>query len=133
MGISEKESLKDWLKYWMVFLLLTSVVLGLPTYYVAFHTPKNSLELYQSIATADDFEEATKLMSEGFEGNFKEEDFEFISKSNASPNRVRQFSLFEYDDKTFAIVTTPGTNKLEVLAVDELPKDLRDYFLQLGP
>ncbi|KZE37249.1 hypothetical protein AV656_11805 [Bhargavaea cecembensis] len=133
MGISQKESLKDWLKYWMKFLLVVFLILGYATYYMVFHTPKNSLELYQSIATADDFEEATKLMSEGFEGNFKEEDFEFISKSNASPNRVGQFAIFEYDEKTFVVMTTAGTNKLEILAVDDLPKDLRDYFLQLGP
>jgi hypothetical protein len=132
VGISKEKALKAWFKNWMIFLLSVFIILGGATYYMVFHMPRNSLDLYQSIASADDFEEATKLMSEGHEGNFKAEDFEFISRSNASPNRVGQFSLFEYDEKTFVIMTTPGTNKLEVLAVDELPKDLRDYFLQLG-
>ena len=28
-------------------------------------------------------------------------------------------------------MTSPGTERLNVLAVDELPKDIRNYFLQL--
>ena len=133
MENSGAQTLKTWLKSWLLFLVLVFLILGAPTYYVTFHTPKNSLELYQAIAFADDFEEATKLMLEGFEGNFREEDFAFISNLDQSPKQIGQFSLFEYDDKTFVIMTTPGTNKLEVLAVDELPKNLRDYFLHLGP
>ena len=132
MENSGAQTLKTWLKSWLLFLVLVFLILGAPTYYVNFHTPKNSLELYQAIAFADDFQEATTLMLEGYEGNFREEDFEFFSKLDQSPKRIGQFSIFEYDDKTFVIMTSAGTSKLEVLAVDELPKDVRDYFLQLG-
>ena len=72
-------------------------------------------------------------MLEGYEDNFKEEDFEFIKKLDTSPNRIGQFTLLEYDERTFVIMTSPGTKKLEVLAVDELPKDIRDYFLPSAP
>ncbi len=126
--ISKKKILKNRI----AFLILVLVILGGAMYYAVFYTPKNSLELYQAISFADDFEDAKKLMLDGYEDNFKEEDFEFINSLDTSPNRVGQFTFFEYDEKTFFIMTTPGTKKLEVLAVDELPKDIRDYFLQLA-
>ena len=128
MEISKKKTLKNRI----TFLILVLVIVGGATYYDVFYTPKNSLELYQAIAFADDFEEVKKLMLEGYEDNFKEEDFEFIKRLDTSPNRVGQFTLFEYDERTFVIMTSPGTKRLKVLAVDELPKDIRNYFLQLA-
>jgi len=127
--ISKKKTLKDW----TTFLLLVFLIVGGVTYYTVFYTPKNSIELYQEISFADDFEEVKKLMSKGYEDNFKEEDFDFIKRLDTSANRIGQFTLFEYDERTFVIMTSPGTKKLEVLAVDELPKDIRNYFLQLAP
>jgi len=129
VGISKKMTLKEWI----TFLILVVVILGGTTYYVVFYTPKNSIELYQAIAFADDFEEVKKLMLEGYEDNFKEEDFEFIKRLDTSPNSIGQFTLFEYDERIFVIMTSPGTKRLKVLAVDELPKDIRNYFLQLKP
>ena len=129
MGTAKQKTLKDWI----TFLILVFVIVGGVTYYVVFYTPKNSIELYQEISFADDFENVEKLMLEGYEDNFKEEDFEFIKRMDTSPNRIGQFTLFEYDERTFVIMTSPGTKRLEVLAVDELPKDIRNYFLQLTP
>ncbi|WP_313893620.1 hypothetical protein [Psychrobacillus sp.] len=128
MEISKKKTLKNRI----TFLILVLVIVGGATYYDVFYTPKNSLELYQAISFADDFEDAKKLMLDGYEDNFKEEDFEFINSLDASPNRVGQFTFLEYDERTFVIMTSPGTKKLEVPAVDELPKDIRNYFLQLA-
>ncbi|WP_342505952.1 hypothetical protein [Sporosarcina sp. FSL K6-2383] len=128
MEISKKNTLKNRI----AFSLLVLVIVGGATYYEVFYTPKNSLELYQAISFANDFEDVKKLMLDGYEDNFKEADFEFINSLDTSPNRVGQFTFFEYDERTFAIMTSPGTKKLEVLAVDELPKDIRNYFLQLG-
>ena len=127
MEISKKKTLRNRIS----FLILVLVIVGGAMYYDVFYTPKNSLELYQAITFADDFEEAKKLMLEGYEGNFKEEDFEFINRLDTIANSVGQFTLFEYDEKTFVIMTSPGTERLNVLAVDELPKDIRNYFLQL--
>ncbi|WP_225986233.1 hypothetical protein [Psychrobacillus glaciei] len=129
MEISKNKTLKNRIAF-LIFVLV--IVVG-ATYYGYFYKPKNSLDLYQAIAFADDFEEVKKLMLDGYEDNFKEEDFEFIKKLDTSPNRIGQFTLFEYDERTFVIMTSPGTEKLEVLAVDELPKEIRDYFLQLAP
>lgn len=129
MGFSKKKGLKDWI----TLLILIFVIVGGATYYVVFFTPKNSLELYQEISFADDFEEVKKLMLEGYEGNFKEEDFDFINRLDTSPNSIGQFTLFEYDEKTFMIMTSPGTERLKVLSIDELPKDIRNYFLQSAP
>jgi len=126
--ISKEKTLKNWI----AFLILVLVIVGGITYYDVFYTPKNSLELNQAISFADDFEDVKKLMLDGYEDNFKKADFEFINSLDTSPNRVGQFTFLEYDERTFVIMTSPGTKKLEVLAVDELPKDIRNYFLQLA-
>ena len=126
MEISKKKTLKNRI----TFLIFVLVIVSGAMYYEVFYTPKNSLELYQAISFADDFEDVKKLMLDGYEDNFKDADFEFINSLDTSPNRVGQFTIFEYDDRTFVIMTSPGTKKLEVLAVDELPKDIRNYFLQ---
>ncbi|MCM3617667.1 hypothetical protein M3936_08745 [Sutcliffiella horikoshii] len=114
----------------MVFVVLISV-----SYYLHLFKPKNSVDLYQSMSFADDFEEAQSLMLEGYEANFKEEDFEFINGTDTRANSISQFTLFEYDEKSYLIMTSPGTQgirKLKVLAVEELPTEIRDYFLELS-
>ncbi len=50
---------------------------------------------------------------------------------NTLPDRISQFTLLEYEGKTFVIMTSPGTEKLKVLAVEELPDELREYFMKL--
>lgn len=115
----------------VVFVILISV-----SYYFHLFKPKNSLDLYQSISFADDFEEAQSLMLDGYEANFKEEDFEFMSGTNTGAKSISQFALFEYDEKSYLLMTSPGTQgigKLKVLAVEELPVEIRDYFLELSP
>lgn len=116
----------------ILFILLIFIILGGSMYVKFFFTPKDSLELYQAISFANDFEEVqNKLMLEGYQDNFKEEDFKFINSIDTSANRVGQYTLFEYEDKTFVIVTSPGTERLKVLSVEELPNEIRDYFLAL--
>lgn len=80
---------------------------------------------------AEDFEEAQKVVLEGYENNFKEEDLGYINRRDTSPDRISQFTLLEYEGKTFVIMTSPGTEKLKVLAVEELPDELREYFMKL--
>jgi len=128
MGLMQKKPLKERRELFLMIL-----VLGLAAYYILFFTPKDSLELYQAISFADGFEEAQKVMLKGYEGNFKEEDFEFINRLDTSADRISQFTLFEYDEKTYLVMTTPGTEKLKVLAVEELPEEIREYFLEMAP
>lgn len=132
MGRLKKMSLKSRLITGItVFVILISV-----NYYFHLFKPENSLDLYQSMTFADDFEEAQSLMLEGYEANFKEEDFEFINGTNTVANSISQFALFEYDEKSYLIMTSPGTQgirKLKVLVVEELPTEIRDYFLELTP
>lgn len=96
-----------------------------------FYKPTNSIELYQSIAFSEDFEDGQELMLEGYESNLKEEDYNYISRKLNSPYTVNQFTLFEYGNKTYILLTTPGTKKVEVLKVEELPVEIRNYFLEL--
>jgi hypothetical protein len=128
VGIDRKTSLKSRIVSGIIiFVILMSI-----NSYIFLFKPKNSLELYQSISFADDFEEAKKLMLKGYEGNFKKEDFEFIKRLDTTANSIGQFTLFEFDEKTFVIMTTPGTERLKILAVEELPIEIRTYFLELS-
>jgi hypothetical protein len=126
--IDRKTSLKSRIGLGIIVLVF---LLSISSYIFLFK-PKNSLELYQSISFAEDFEEAKKLMLKGYEGNFKEEDFEFIKRLDTTANNIGQFTLFEFDDKTFVIMTSPGTKRLRILAVEELPIEIREYFLELS-
>lgn len=113
----------------MSFTILSVLIVGMAIYYIFFFTPKNSLELYQTISFADDFDEAQNVMLKGYESYFKKEDFDFINDLGNSPNRISQFTLFEYNQKTYMVMTTPGTKRLKVLAVEELPEEIEQYFL----
>ena len=128
----KKNTLKSRLRIGiMVFVVLISV-----SYYFFLFKPKNSLDLYQSMSFADDFEEAQSLMLEGYQANFKKEDFEFMNRTDTHANSISQFTLFEYDEKSYLIMTSPGsqgTQKLKVLSVEELPTEIREYFLELSP
>lgn len=128
MGIPKTSKLK----YWMLFIIVFLIFVGGSAYYISFYTPKNSLELYQSISFAEDFEKAQKLMLDGYEANFQREDYEYINRLDTAPNRIGQFTLFEYDDKTYIVMTTPGTDRLQVLAVEELPEEIREYFFEVA-
>ncbi|WP_096200043.1 hypothetical protein [Bacillus sp. FJAT-45350] len=126
MGMIQKKTL-------ISYIIITALLIGITTYYLLFFTPKNSLELYQAISFADDFEEGQNIMLEGYEENFKKEDFEYISRLDTTASRVGQFTLIEFSEKTYMVMTTPGTGRLQVLAVEELPKEIRDYFLEETP
>jgi hypothetical protein len=118
---------------WLPCVLVIWIALGTAAYYTFFHTPKDSLGLYQAISFADDFEKAVSLTLEGYEENFKIEDYEFINSLENQAQSVSQYTLFEYKKRTYLIMTTPGTDKLEVLDVRELPEEIRNYFLEINP
>lgn len=126
MGDSKK---KTWSDRFAIYIL-AAIIFGGLIYYNFFLTPKNSIELHQKLQFADDFEQAQKYVLEGYEDNFSEEDFDFIQENNA--NRVGQFSLFEYNGKSYVIMTSPGTEKLKVLDVKELPEEAREFFWEFG-
>ncbi|MCM3609876.1 hypothetical protein M4S82_01350 [Planococcus sp. MERTA32b] len=79
---------------------------------------------------ADDFEEAQKQVLEGYENNFTREEFEFIQENDA--DTIKQVTLFQYNQQTYVIMTSPGTEKLKVLDVEKMPEEAREFFLELG-
>ena len=112
-------------------VIISLMIISVNWYNQFFYKPTNSIELYKSIAFSEDFEEGQELMLEGYESNLKEEDYNYISREINSPYKVNQFTLFEYGNKTYILLTTPGTKKVEVLKVEELPVEIRNYFLEL--
>ncbi|GAA0339640.1 hypothetical protein GCM10008967_32500 [Bacillus carboniphilus] len=101
--------------------------------YKLLYIPKDSLELYQSIGFADQYEDVLKLMLDGYEENFPRETYESIRNKGYGPQEIQQFTLFRYVDTTFLVMTTPGGNRLKVMKVEELPEEVRDYFLGIAP
>lgn len=120
-------------KSWIVFLLLFVIGIGYISYEHVYLKPQTSVELYEEIAFANNFEQAKKVMVDDNKAHFSEEDFKVLNEIDSSPNKIRQLTLVEYDDETFVFSTTPGTKKLEVFAVGQLPPEIREYFLQLLP
>lgn len=125
-----KDAKKKTAKDNIVFYLLVAIIFGGLIYYFYFLTPKNSLEMYQKLRFADDFEEAQKQVLEGYENNFTQEEFDFIQENN--PDTIKQVTLFEYNQQTYVIMTSPGTEKLKVLDVEEMPEEAREFFLEMG-
>ncbi|MGD6942815.1 hypothetical protein ACQCT6_12330 [Cytobacillus gottheilii] len=114
---------------WIIYSIITFVTVGI-LYYMHIYKPKNSIELYQELTFSDSYEEIQNLILDGYEENFSEEDFENIQNNSAI--RVGQFSLFEYHNTSYIIMTSPGTEKLRVLAVEELPEDIREFFMGIA-
>lgn len=116
---------------WLRLLVTAFIIISAIACYEYFLIPKNSLELYQEIAFAENYNKAQKIVLEGYESNFNKEDFEYINRNDTSPERISQLTLLEYESKTFVIMTSPGTEKMKVLAVEELPEELSEYFKKM--
>lgn len=112
-----------------ILLCIFIIVMG-SFYYRNFFKPKNTLELYQELAFDKSFEDVQKkLMEKGYEENITEEDLNAIQEG--SLYKPSQFTMLEYYDKTFVILTTPGSERLKILSVTELPEDIRQFFSEL--
>ncbi|MBC5635271.1 hypothetical protein H8S33_00400 [Ornithinibacillus sp. BX22] len=115
---------------WIWFFVFFFIIVGGSVFHVLFFTPKNSLEMYQELHFADSFEDVQSHILDGYENNFTEEDFTYIQANTA--NRVGQFTLMEFGEMSYVIMTSPGTERLKILAVEALPEDVREFFLELG-
>lgn len=105
------------------------LVFGGLVFYKLFYTPKNSLELYQAMAFTDDMADIEKLFLDGYDVNLTKEDLQYFRDNR--PNRIGQFTLFEYNMKSYVIMTAPQGNKLKVLSVEELPEEIREFFSEI--
>ena len=47
-----------------------------------------------------------------------------------NPNMITQITLLEFDEKTHLIQTTPGTKKMKIITIEELPIEIREYFIE---
>ncbi|WP_342575838.1 hypothetical protein MHH37_08265 [Solibacillus sp. FSL K6-1781] len=101
----------------VVFIVSISMIEWLLT------NPSNSLELMQTLRNAENPE--SLFMDEN---NFDADSVEYIQEE-FSPNMVKQFTILEFDEKSFLIQSTPGTTKWEIINIEELPKEIKEYFL----
>ena len=123
--LTKKRTLKDWI----IYIVISVIIIAAAIYFMLFFKPRNSLELYQELHFSESFEEVQKQMLDGYEDNFTEEDFNYIQ--SYMPSQIGQFTLFDYNSKSYVIMTTPGTEILKVLAVEELPEEVRMFFSKL--
>ena len=47
-----------------------------------------------------------------------------INQINGELLLISQFTLLEFDEKTYLIQTTPGTEKMKIIAIEELPTEI---------
>lgn len=120
-------------KYEKVALILILVLLiSIPFIYKVVIQPKNALEMYQMVKFAEDFNEVRGHVLEGYEGNVSEELYNEVKNTDLSPEKVRQFTVFEYENETYFIETSPGTMKLKVLGLDKVPEEVHEYLKNLN-
>ncbi|MFL0582021.1 hypothetical protein ACH0B6_05565 [Solibacillus silvestris] len=107
-----------------VFAIIAVVfIVSIPMIEWLLTNPSNSLELMQTLRNAENPE--SLFMDEN---NFDADSVEYIQEE-FNPNMVKQFTILEFDEKSFLIQTTPGTTKWEIINIEELPKEIREYFL----
>ncbi|AMO85231.1 hypothetical protein B857_02435 [Solibacillus isronensis B3W22] len=107
-----------------VFVIIAVVfIVSIPMIEWLLTNPSNSLELMQTLRSAENPE--SLFMDED---NFDADSVEYIQEE-FSPNMVKQFTILEFDEKSFLIQTTPGTTKWEIINIEELPKEIKEYFL----
>lgn len=118
---------------WAILSFLLLIIIGLIIYQSFFNKPQDSVQLYEKIAYVEGIEQVNELMVAGFEDHFKTEDITYIQRPENTAQQIRQVTLFEYEDRSFVITTTPGTKKLEVYAIEELPEEMRAFFTEMAP
>lgn len=118
---------------WAILSFLLLIIIGLIIYQSFFNKPQDSVQLYEKIAYVEGIEQVNELMVAGFEDHFKAEDITYIQRPENTAQQIRQVTLFEYEDRSFVITTTPGTKKLEVYAIEELPEEMRAFFTEMAP
>jgi len=107
----------------VVAVIAVLILVSIPLFEWLLTNPSNSMELMQTLRNT---EKPESLFLD--EENFDAEIVEYIQEK-FSPNMVQQFTILEFDEKSFLIQTTPGTTKLEIINIEELPEEMRNYFL----
>ena len=107
----------------VVAVIAVLIIVSIPIFEWLLTNPSNSLELMQTLRNSENPE--SLFMDEK---NFDAKIVDYIQEE-FSPNMVQQFTILEFDEKSFLIQTTPGTTKLDIINIEELPEEMRNYFL----
>ncbi len=105
----------------IIFILL---IVAAPIIHWVITNPSNSLELMQTLRNSEN-PESLFLDTKNIDYKI----IEFIQEE-FNPNMITQITLLEFDEKTYLIQTTPGTKKLKIIAIEELPNEIRQYFVE---
>lgn len=100
----------------VVAVIALLMIVSIPIFERLLTNPSNSLELMQTLRSSGN--PASLFMEEK---KFNAEIVEYIQEE-FSPNMVQQFTILEFDEKSFLIQIIPGTTKLEIINIEELPE-----------
>ena len=79
---------------------------------------------------SDDYADVKKILRDKQEHQLPLEHYERIQEG-PGPYKIRQFTILEFTPDPILIETTPGTNKLEIIRTEELPKEFAAYLREL--
>ena len=112
------------MKNLLLAVIFALFIVAAPIIYWTLTNPSNSLELMKTLRNSDN--PASLFLDSK---NIDYESIKYIQEE-FDPNTVSQFTLLEFDEKTYLIQTTPGTKKMEIIAIEELPTEIREYFIE---
>lgn len=100
------------------------LIVGAPLVYWLLTNPSNSVALMQALRNADD---PTAFYVNG--ADVDEQHIAYIQE-HFDVQAVSQFTVLEFDEKAYVVETTPGTRKMNIIAIEELPEDMRAYLTE---
>ena len=115
---------------YIVIISLLLLNLGIMLYPMM-ERPKNSIDLYYHIKRSDDYADIQKILRDKQEHQLPLEQYEKIKADHPGPDKIRQLTILEYTSSPLLIETTPGTNKLEIICTEELPKEFATFLREL--
>lgn len=114
---------------WITSIIYICLLILGSIYYSFNIKPYNSIQLYQEFISSDEKEIQELLLNK----NDNELLVEQVNNiKSGSPTSIDQMTFLHYQDKTIMVITTPGTLKLQIIDIQELPPDIRSYFLQFN-
>lgn len=108
------------------------MVIMLPSYYLYGIRPKNSLELYQKIISSENYDDFLNLTLT--EENIIIDKNVYLQMMNdpLPPDKIQQFTVIQGATNSYLIETTPGKTKIKIINMQEVPDEVRTYFMQSG-
>lgn len=112
---------------WIYTLILICLLIFGSIYYSFNIKPYNSIQLYQELNFSSEKEIQDLFLNKEVDNLLLEQ---ISNIQSGIPTSINQMTFLNYSDKTIMVITTPGTLQLKVIDIEQLPPEIRSYFLQ---